>query len=240
MEMGPVYNVHEHWCSISKFYQWVSEQKDFHCGAAECKPTQWNAWRLVRGFQKTTCDWTTQLVRLHEALSNAHMMPNPMISSLLARLYEHLHQNHNAWVSRKPSLSWNPMPAPWESQCWTDWQKSHDSYADRGGTVHDNVPMGDRRMLHFLLDTLTSALTCLLELGLRTEHWSWARITEGLRCSVIRRHLSWLYSSGVWSSNTVDQIMLPIFHCTPRWNQQQKCLNLTLTATEMADMLLLY
>lgn len=42
MEMGPAYNVHEQWRSISKFYQWMSEQKDFRCGAAECKPTQRN------------------------------------------------------------------------------------------------------------------------------------------------------------------------------------------------------
>lgn len=80
-EMGPVYNVHEQWRSISKFYQWMSEQKDFHCGAAECKPTQWNAWRLVRGFRKTTCDQTTRLVRLHKALLAAQPMPNSMISS---------------------------------------------------------------------------------------------------------------------------------------------------------------
>lgn len=40
MEMGPLHNVHEQWCSISKFYQWLREQKDFHCGAAECEPTQ--------------------------------------------------------------------------------------------------------------------------------------------------------------------------------------------------------
>lgn len=69
--------VHEQWCSISKFYQWLREQKDFHCRAAECEPTQWNAWCLVRGFQ-TTCNWTAQLVRLHEALPDARWFLPPL------------------------------------------------------------------------------------------------------------------------------------------------------------------
>lgn len=68
----------------------MSEQKDFHSGGAQCKPTQWNAWRLVRGFRKTTCNWATQLVRLHKALPNSQPMPNSMISSLLARLYRRI------------------------------------------------------------------------------------------------------------------------------------------------------
>lgn len=39
--------------------------------------------------------------------------------------------------------------------------------ADREGTVHNKLPLADRRMLHFLPDTLPTALTCLLALGLR-------------------------------------------------------------------------
>lgn len=44
--------MHEQCGSISKFHQWMSEQKDFHSRAVAYKPTQWNAWRLVQGSEK--------------------------------------------------------------------------------------------------------------------------------------------------------------------------------------------
>jgi len=90
--MGPVYSVHEQWRSISTFYQWTSEQKDFHSGAAECEPTQGNAWSLVRVFSSSSSrknpHATTQLVKLHKAQLCAQPMPNSMIPSLLARLLQ--------------------------------------------------------------------------------------------------------------------------------------------------------
>lgn len=76
--MGRLHNMQEQWRSISKFYQ-VSEQKDFRWGAAECEPTQWNAWRLVRGFQSTS-SWRTRPVRLHEPRLDAQSIPNSIIS----------------------------------------------------------------------------------------------------------------------------------------------------------------
>lgn len=68
-------------------------------------------------------------------------------------------------------------------ECLTGWQKnpmnlwlvwSIPHSADRGGTLcldfqrpRSNSAVAGGHVLHFLLDTLTSTLTCLLELGLR-------------------------------------------------------------------------
>lgn len=114
-EMGPVYNVHEQWPSISKFYQWMSEQKDFHSGAAECKPTQWNAWRLVRGFEKphgTELHNLSDYTRLYPMLGRCQI---PWFLPSFTNRFWNFPPNHNAWVSRKPFLNWNPMPTPSES-----------------------------------------------------------------------------------------------------------------------------
>lgn len=45
--------------------------------------------------------------------------------------------------------------------------------ADTEDTVHTRLPLAGRRTPHFLLDTLTAALNCLLELGLRKPAQSW-------------------------------------------------------------------
>ncbi len=94
--------------------------------------------------------------------------------------------------------------------------------ADRGETVHTNLPVADRRMLHFLLDTLTSALTCLLELGLRNRVLSlgkdYERIT--LQCHTKTPVLAVLKWAG-WSQNIVDQIKHPFLH-TPYLSQRCK------------------
>lgn len=117
MKTGPLHKVHEQWRSISKIYQWGREQKDFHCAAAECEPTQWNAWRLVRGFQ-TTSSWTTQLVRLHEPRLEPRSMPNSIISpstTLRKQFSKNLLWNHNVRVSRKPSLNSSRAPTSGEA-----------------------------------------------------------------------------------------------------------------------------
>lgn len=171
VEMGPVYSVYEQWRSISKFSQWMSEQKDFDCGGAECKPTQWNAWLLVRGFRRKkipTCDCTAQLVRLHKALPAAQPMPNSVISSLLARLYKRIWKisphNHNAWLSRKPSLNWNPMPTSWESH-----------------TGKNNVWLTDKNPMN-LLDWCWAYLTVLKENGGRGTVHNFARGRQSDTC----------------------------------------------------------
>lgn len=228
--MGPVHNVHEQWCSISKFCQWMSEQKDFHSGAGECEPAQWNAWRLVQGLEQTTGDWTAQLVRLPEALPDAQSMPNSMMSSLHARLYKQIWK-----ISPETSmpechanllLTDTPCQLPEKAtlarimcnwltkiQWMLDWVCV--TVLKEGRTVHKHSPMTVRRMLHFLLDTLTSALTCLLELGLRNWALSlgedYERIT--LQCHTetpVLAVLKW----AVWRSNIAERIIPPICHCT--------------------------
>ena len=68
--------------------------------------------------------------------------------------------------------TWARIMFNWQTKIL--WICEHTSQSwQRGGLCldfqwsHNNSPVADRRMLHFLLDTLTSALTCLLELGLR-------------------------------------------------------------------------
>lgn len=107
-------------------------------------------------FRKTTCNWTTQLVRLHKALLDAQPMPNSMISSLLARLYKRILKSppkpHNAWVSRKPFLNWNPMPTPLESH-----------------TGKNNVQLTDKNPMNLraYLTVLTEGELCL---GFQQSH----------------------------------------------------------------------
>lgn len=93
--------------SPSSINGWVNK-KDFHQGAAECEPTQWNAWRLVRAFQ-TTCSSTAQLVRLHETLPGAQPMPNSMISDPLARLDKQIWKI-SPWKPQTPECHANPSP----------------------------------------------------------------------------------------------------------------------------------
>lgn len=213
--MGPLHNVHEQWLSISKFSQWMSEQKDFHCGAAECEHTQWNAWRLAcQGFPNhmqpnyTTCQNTRVSTQCSADAKFHDLFP-------LARLYKtdlkNHPQNHNARVSCKPPLYWSwvrvsCMPTPWESHTGRSnvWLLLSDKNpinlrlvlsiphrADREGTTHNNLPSADQSKLHFLLETLSAVLNCLLciiELG----YWDWL----------------WKYYTAVSYGDTLD---------TPKW-----------------------
>lgn len=143
------------------------------------------------GFRKTTCDWATQLVRLHMSLPDAQQMPNSKISSLLARLDRRILKSPPKpqclnvtqtffltetpcqllkkatlakimfnWLTKNSSeiLSWcwAYFTVLTEEELCLDFQWSH-----------NNSAVADGHVLHFLPDTLNSALTCLLELGLR-------------------------------------------------------------------------
>lgn len=106
--------------TVALYFQVVSPRKwtkGLYWGAAECEPTQWNAWRLVRGFQ-TTSSWTAQLVRLHQPRLDAGRCQTPSVllpTNLCKQFLKNLLWNHNARVSRKPSLSSSCAPTSGEA-----------------------------------------------------------------------------------------------------------------------------
>lgn len=139
----------------------MREQKDFHCGAAECKPTQGKAWSLVPGFWKTTeLHSLSHHTRLYSMLSrrqipwflpslrdltNRFWIPPPLKTTMLqCHASPLLTETPCQLLERKPQ---------WEEQCLTDWQKStwvSIWCSDRGW--NNNSLRADRHMLHFLLD----------------------------------------------------------------------------------------
>lgn len=130
MEMGPPHNVNEQWCSISKSYQWVSKQKDFHWGAVDSEPTQWNDWHLVRGFQ-TTCESMTWNMEAYTSLSRRSAEAKFQYSPIV-RFYK---KNKNLKTAR-PKSHLNLLV----TEILTSWQ-SH--------TCNKNIQRSDKNPINF-------------------------------------------------------------------------------------------
>lgn len=176
---------------------WVNK-RTFTLGLQNVNPHSEMPDVLSRVFRKTTCDWTTQLVRLHKALLDAQPLPNSMISSLLARLYKWILKfppKPHWWMSRKSFLKLKPHAESlrkatmarimfnWQtktlsicghtSQCW---QRGNSAWISSDHTI--THPWQTRRLLHFFTGHINFSFNLFIRVGIKKRS---TELGRGLR-----------------------------------------------------------